>query len=211
MLSAALAMLDPGVHARHGGHDECMTPEECSPSGELSLRAMRAEDWEGIHSFAGLAEVYRYEPWEPNSADDTRRYVAAAAASYDDPAQTRFYRSATLGGGHIVGLAEINIRSSTWRRAEIGYTVHPEQWGRGYGTRIALMAIDFAFAELGMHRVEATCDPRNLASARILAKVGMTHEGTMRHTMVLRDGWRDSHVFSVLQDEWSPDPSGRPG
>jgi [ribosomal protein S5]-alanine N-acetyltransferase len=30
----------------------------------------------------------------------------------------------------------------------------------------------------------------------------MTHEGTLRHTMRLRDGWRDLHVFSVLEDEW---------
>jgi [ribosomal protein S5]-alanine N-acetyltransferase len=179
-----------------------MRPEERTSLPQLCLRAMRAEDWEGIHSFAGLAEVYRYQAWEPNTAEETRRYVAAAAAAYDDPDQSRFYRSAISPDGVIVGLAQINIHSTQWRCAEIGYTVHPDHWGRGYGTRIAVEAIDFAFTELGMHRVEATCDPRNLASIKILRRVGMTHEGTMRHTMELRDGWRDSHLFSVLQHEW---------
>lgn len=57
--------------------------------------------------------------------------------------------------------------------------------------------------ELGpLHRVVATCDPRNLVSAAILQKVGMTFEGRLRHTMQIRDGWRDSSAFSILADEW---------
>ena len=80
--------------------------------------------------------------------------------------------------------------------------MHPEYWHRGYGTHIAVLAIEFAFADLGMHRVEATCDPRNIWSTRILERVGMTHKGTLRHTMELRDEWRDSHMFSILEEEW---------
>lgn len=163
---------------------------------------MRADDWQEIHSFAGLQEVYRYQAWEANTPEQTRQYVAEAAAAYEVPAQTRFFLSATLSDSHIVGLAQITVQSSTWRCAEIGYTVHPAHWRRGYGTEIAGLAVDYAFGELGMHRVEATCDPRNVASVRILRKIGMTHEGTLRDTMRLRDGWRDSHVFSVLEDEW---------
>lgn len=170
--------------------------------GQVTLRPMRADDWAAIHSFAGLQEVYRYQAWEANTAEQTRKYVAEAAAAYDDPSQTRFYLSAARPDQHIVGLAQITIHSSEWRCAEIGYTVHPDHWRRGYGTRIACLALDYAFGELGMHRVEATCDPRNTASTRILGKIGMTHEGTLRHTMRLRDGWRDSHMFSVLEDEW---------
>ena len=169
---------------------------------DVSLRAMRADDWEAIHSFARLAVVYRYQPWEPNTVDQTRAYVAAAAAAYAEESQSRFYRSALRSDGLIVGLAEVNIRSSRWRCAEIGYTVHPEYWRRGYGTQIAGLAIEFAFTDLRMHRVEATCDPRNIWSTRILENVGMTHEGTLRHTMELPDGWRDSHMFSILDEEW---------
>jgi RimJ/RimL family protein N-acetyltransferase len=163
---------------------------------------MRADDWEAIHSFAQLAEVYRYQSWEPNSADQTRAYVADAAAAYDQESQRLFYRSAVRSDGHVVGMAHIEIRSREWRCAEIGYTVHPAYWHGGYGTQIAVLAIEFAFTDLGMHRVEATCDPRNIWSTRILENVGMTHEGTRRHTMELRDGWRDSHMFSILDGEW---------
>ena len=60
---------------------------------------------------------------------------------------------------------------------------------------------------LNLHRVMATCDPRNLASAAVLQKVGMTFEGQLRHTMQIRDGWRDSSVFSVLANEWPALPA----
>jgi RimJ/RimL family protein N-acetyltransferase len=46
-----------------------------------------------------------------------------------------------------------------------------------------------------------------VASARVLAKVGMTHEGRMRETMLIRDGWRDSDLYAILEPEWPTAPS----
>ena len=79
--------------------------------------------------------------------------------------------------------------------------------GRGVGTAIARALLGVAFESLNLHRVMATCDPRNLASAAVLQKVGMTFEGQLRHTMQIRDGWRDSSVFSVLANEWPALPA----
>jgi RimJ/RimL family protein N-acetyltransferase len=80
--------------------------------------------------------------------------------------------------------------------------VHVKHWGRGLGAAIAFSLLTTAFDSMDLHRVMATCDPRNLASAAVLRKVGMTVEGRLRHTMKIRDGWRDSSVFSMLADEW---------
>ena len=79
--------------------------------------------------------------------------------------------------------------------------------GAGVGTAIARALLGVAFESMNLHRVMATCDPRNLASAAVLQKVGMTFEGQLRHTMQIRDGWRDSSVFSVLANEWPALPS----
>jgi [ribosomal protein S5]-alanine N-acetyltransferase len=67
--------------------------------------------------------------------------------------------------------------------------------------------VGWGFAELGLHRVFGTCDPRNVASARVLRKLGMTHEGHMRHTALIRDGWRDSDLYALLEHEWRARPS----
>ncbi|WP_107090119.1 GNAT family N-acetyltransferase [Streptomyces sp. WM6372] len=58
------------------------------------------------------------------------------------------------------------------------------------------------FDELGLHRIYATCGPRNFGSSRVLSKIGMTHKGRLRHTALLCDGWRDSMIFSSLEGEW---------
>jgi RimJ/RimL family protein N-acetyltransferase len=110
--------------------------------------------------------------------------------------------AAQLADGRVVGCGTLLVRSVPSRAGEIAYVVHPDLWGRGLGSEIASLLLRFAFEELGMHRVYATCDPRNIGSGRVLQKIGMTHEGMMRGTHLIRDGWRDSDLYAILEDEW---------
>ena len=59
----------------------------------------------------------------------------------------------------------------------------------------------FAFDELGMRVVTATCDTTNVASARVLEKLGMQLEQTIPHDVWLGRRWRDTHVFSLHAEE----------
>ena len=94
---------------------------------------------------------------------------------------------------------ELKICSVTCRLAEIAYVVHIDRWWRVAAEAIARVLVEVGRAE-GMHRIAATCDPRNGASARVLQKIGMSYEGRMRHTLHLRDGWRDSDVYALVID-----------
>jgi RimJ/RimL family protein N-acetyltransferase len=167
------------------------------------MRPLRLEDWPSVHEWAQREEVCRFQPWGPNSANETQLFVAGALADSAKQPRTRFVWSLIMPDGRVVGIAELKVSSAVFRRSEISYTVHPDCWGQGYGTRMASSAVQFAFGELGMHRVEATCDPRNKASAAVLRKVGMTHEGRLRQRLKIRDGWRDSELFSILENEWA--------
>lgn len=102
-----------------------------------------------------------------------------------------------------IGSGEVRIHSRDHRQGEIAYGVHPDLWGRGLGTGIGHALLAIGFGELNLHRIHATCDPRNLGSARVLRRLGMTHEGRLRQTILIRDGWRDSDVFSILAHEWA--------
>lgn len=106
----------------------------------------------------------------------------------------------------VIGLGELKIRSRRWRQGEIAYAVKVGQWRRGIGSAIATELLTRAFGPFGLHRVAATCNPRNQASAAVLTRVGMIHEGRLRHTMQIGDGWRDSNVYSILAHEWDPHP-----
>ena len=71
-------------------------------------------------------------------------------------------------------------------------------WGRGLATEAARQLLRIGFVDHGLHRIAGTCDPRNVASGRVLQKIGMTYEGRMRETGRIRDGWRDSDLYSIL-------------
>lgn len=105
-------------------------------------------------------------------------------------------------GRDVVGTGELHVRSHKQRQGEISYVVHPRVWGQGIGTEIGRHLLARGFDELGLHRISATCDPRNLGSSRVLSKIGTTREGHLRHTSLLRDGRRDSLLFSCLEEEW---------
>ncbi|MGX1560384.1 GNAT family N-acetyltransferase [Streptomyces sp. NPDC055506] len=167
----------------------------------VTLSRIGSQDWAAVHTWAGLPEACRYQPWGPNTPDETREFVAGAVDAWSDRPQRRFPYVARLGRD-VVGMGELRVRDAPRRQGEISYIVHPRVWGRGIGTEIGRLLLGHAFGDSRLHRVHATCDPRNLGSARVLAKLGMTLEGRLRHTQLIRDGWRDSLVFGLLEEEW---------
>ncbi|WP_037365802.1 GNAT family N-acetyltransferase [Nakamurella lactea] len=171
----------------------------------LTLRPIARADVHRIHEWASQESASRYQTWGPNTFAQTEAFVDAAAAAWfapDAPARTW---CAVLPGQGVVGNG--GLTSISPHCQEISYIVHTDLWGRGLATEIALLLVEFAFHQPGTERVQATCDPRNTASAAVLTRIGMSYEGTLRHTMLIRDGWRDSRMYSVLTHEWPSDPS----
>ncbi|MER6951483.1 GNAT family protein [Nonomuraea sp. NPDC000554] len=176
---------------------------------EVRLRQLQPTDVEAVHSWASLPEVCWYQAWGPNTLAQTREFVAEAVATWREEEQTRFAYAA-LHDDEVIGMGEFHIHSFTHAQGEIRYLTHPRVWGRGLGTAIGRHLLHIGFHQLGMHRIYATCDPRNAASAAVLTKLGMTQEGHLRHTAKLRDGWRDSALFSILDSEWTDGHDSHP-
>nr|WP_243739962.1 GNAT family protein [Aureibacillus halotolerans] len=169
----------------------------------IALREFRESDWEGVHSYASRGEVCRYQSWGPNTEAESQVFVQEIISDAAALPRKRYGFAVTLKtNDQLVGGGELNIHSVTNQTAEIGYIIHPAYWGQGIATDVARLLIDYGFKGLGMHRIYATCDPRNTGSERVLRKVGMQKEGQMRETILISDGWRDSMLFSVLRHEW---------
>ncbi|MGH3599712.1 MAG: GNAT family N-acetyltransferase [Pseudonocardiaceae bacterium] len=164
---------------------------------EVALRP----DADRVHEWASMERACRYQPWGPNTREQTHAFVADAARTWEQSdGQRRVFaaESATLG---VFGIGEIKRNTATC--AEIAYAVHIDLWGRGLGTQIARVLVSTAFANPAVERVQGTCDPRNVASAAVLRRAGFIFEGTLQHTVLVRDGWRDSAMLSVLRHEWT--------
>ena len=88
------------------------------------------------------------------------------------------------------------------RLLEIGYTVLPNERGKGYCTEAVNIMVDYLFMSKDMMRIQVTTDPRNLASQKVLEKAGFKKEGTLRKWGFLRGEVRDGYLYSILREEW---------
>ncbi|WP_367946914.1 GNAT family N-acetyltransferase [Paenibacillus odorifer] len=170
----------------------------------IYLRELKFTDWQDVHAYCSQERVCRFQAWGPNTADQTLSFVNQAIEDSQKVPRTRFAQAiVAVGTEHLIGMIELNIRSHTDRSGEIGYIVHPDAWGQGVATAAARRMLKFGFEELQLHRIYATCDPRNSGSSKVLTKIGMTYEGRLRDALLIKDGWRDSLMFSMLEHEWT--------
>ncbi|RLQ89785.1 GNAT family protein [Planomicrobium sp. Y74] len=83
----------------------------------------------------------------------------------------------------------------------IGYVVDKKFNGRGYATEAIRLAVDYAFQELGLHRVEAGVMPHNAPSIRALEKAGFEREGLARKNVQINGRWQDHVVMAIINPE----------
>ncbi len=101
-----------------------------------------------------------------------------------------------IGSIGLSGLAGPN------KRASLGYLLGVEFWGKGYCTEAARAVMKFGFEQLGLNRISAEHFTRNPASGRVMQKLGMKHEGTLRQHVLRWDEFHDVEVYGILKSEW---------
>jgi [ribosomal protein S5]-alanine N-acetyltransferase len=87
-------------------------------------------------------------------------------------------------------------------RAELGYVLSREHWGKGLMPEAMRAVIRFGFGRMGLNRVQARCIAENAASARVMEKAGMTYEGTLRESEFVKGAYRDMKLYSILRREY---------
>lgn len=128
----------------------------------------------------------------PNSLTETQAFLAEATIERAD---------GYVLDGSFIGSAAAWSTSASNKAGEMGYTPHPNCWGQGYATEVAELLLRVGFEQLELERVAATCDPENLASARVLEKAGLRYEGRLRGNVVARGRRRDSLMYAILRSD----------
>jgi ribosomal-protein-alanine N-acetyltransferase len=102
----------------------------------------------------------------------------------------------------IIGTCLLFRFEASSSRAELGYVLAQEHWGAGYMIEAMSAFIAFAFGPVGLRRLEAEIDPRNLTSAKLLDRLGFVKEGFLRQRWVTKGEVTDSNFYGLLRADW---------
>ena len=104
--------------------------------------------------------------------------------------------------GRFVGqLTVSNIVRGSAQFASVGYWIDESYAGRGIITRAVAMAIDHCFGPVGLHRIEATVAPENVASRAVVAHLGFRQEGHLVRYLDIAGAWRDHLLYALTVEE----------
>ncbi len=172
------------------------------PGVRITLRDFTRADVEAIMAYASDPVVTQYLNWGPNTRAQTEEFLANVIGTAQRSPRAHFELGIVEKATELlVGGARITVRSTAHRVGDIGYVLRRDTWGQGYGTEVARLLVEYGFHTLGLHRIEATCDPSNIASRKILEKIGMQLEGCTRQHLWIRGKWRNSLLFASLATE----------
>jgi len=133
----------------------------------VALAGFLARDLMQVHAYTSDPEVCRYSLWGPNTLAETESFIADAMIARPGRMMT-----AVMMEGKVIGSAAIWRTDDTGLVGEMGYTLNQDYWGQGLATEVAGLLISIGREKLGLRRIEATCDPQNAASIRVLEKSG---------------------------------------
>ncbi|BFU44119.1 GNAT family N-acetyltransferase [Krasilnikovia sp. MM14-A1004] len=166
------------------------------------LRRFRAADAAALSAYRSDPDTARYQSWDaPFPLDGADAFVAAMAVA--DPDGPGWFQYAVERTADHVLVGDVGVdRYPGGRQAELGFTLAPQYRGHGYATEAVTAVLDHLFRVRGMHRVSAECDGRNLASARLLERVGFTREGLRRQHTWAKGEWTDDLLYGLLATDW---------
>jgi RimJ/RimL family protein N-acetyltransferase len=170
----------------------------------LVLRRWHRDDFEALFDQQSDPDTARYLPRETRTRPEAEQALAARIASRglagdDDEISLAVVRRED---GRVIGDLTLWLRSVEWAQAEIGYVFSPGTGGQGFATEAARALVDVAFDGLGAHRVYARADAANLASTRLLERLGMRCEARFRENQIFKGRWCEEVVYAVLAGEW---------
>jgi RimJ/RimL family protein N-acetyltransferase len=173
----------------------------------LLLREFIESDWRAMHAMASDERVTRYIPVGAPTVEETRESIQVMMAGRQaSPPRYDFavtLRSASPGLVNTpIGVCGLFIRYDELGQGEILYVLGHRYWGQGYATEAARALLGYGFRELDLHRIYATCRPANVASARVMEKLGMRREGHLRQHRWMKGRWQDSLLYAILDHEW---------
>jgi len=148
-------------------------------TARLLLRPFEATDLENV--FRGLShpEVIKHYGVSYSSLEETKIQMTFFR-ELEKNKTGKWWAVCAADNSIFYGGCGLNNWSAEHRKAEIGYWLLPEYWGKGLISEALPLIIEYGFTQFSLHRIEAIVETANHNSKKIMEKTGFQYEGTMR-------------------------------
>ncbi|MDQ1076867.1 MULTISPECIES: GNAT family N-acetyltransferase [Microbacterium] len=171
----------------------------------VRLRPVVDADLEAMVRYRGDADVCRFLPFEPQTAEDIRGRIGHIFGGTSLEGERggvvlaiEHVADATVIGDLVIFHLDLEAGS-----AEIGWVVSPAASGRGLATEAVRALIDTAFSVYGLRRLVARVDADNARSLALAERVGMRREAHLVENEWFKGRWSDEVDFGILSREWA--------
>jgi len=169
-------------------------------TNRLCIRQFMLSDYNDLYEYLSDPVTYIFEPGKPISLEEAQELVSQRSAGNDFWAVILKQDNKLIG--HLYFKQLEPKERMTW---ELGYIFNPRYQKKGYASEASTALTDYAFANYQVHRIMARCNPENVASWKLLEKIGFTREGCFsKYGFIHKDDsgrpiWNDVYEYSKLE------------
>lgn len=172
-------------------------------TGRLKLRWLDETDAAAQFAIYSDPVAMRYwsnKPW--TGMDQAHEAIAKTLDAYREGTGLRFGIE-LQSTGEMIGNVNLYDILDANRRCDVGYALARAHWRQGYLGEALPAALDYAFTVLGLNRIEADIDPRNIASEKLLQRMGFRQEGYLRERWIVNGEMCDAAFYGLLLSDWT--------
>ncbi|MGX7418819.1 GNAT family N-acetyltransferase [Carnobacterium gallinarum] len=163
----------------------------------ILLRPVQLSDAEDMFDYASDEETTQFVFPCNKTIEDAEKSIAAYFLK--EPAGK--YAVVLKKNNKMIGTIDLRVEATN-KSAELGYVLNKAYWGKGYMTESGKLLLDFAFTILNLEKVYSLHDSDNTSSGKVMKRLGMTYEGTLRKNRLHKEKWSDDCYYSILKEEY---------
>jgi RimJ/RimL family protein N-acetyltransferase len=176
-------------------------PDRRLETPRLQLRQFEPGDLDALHEMFSREDTVRWLYEDPPTLEQDRARLERRMRNlrFGVTGDALGLAAVLRDDGTLVGDLSLFLHSAEHRQGEIGFIFHPDHQGRGYATEAAGALLDVAFDTFDLHRVAGRLEARNVASARVLEKLGMHREAHLVENELVKGEWQSEVVYASLR------------
>jgi [ribosomal protein S5]-alanine N-acetyltransferase len=168
--------------------------------GRIELRPLLAKDAEDMFAYVSDPDVTHYLPWEPALSVDSVRPFLIEQTGRRRRGESVGFSIFWKATGTMIGSTDLMDLKVIKGQAELGYLLSKSYWGLGLMTEAARLTINFGFECLKLKTIIAWADEENIASRRVMEKLGMERSGEERR--IVKGVVRPYVCYAINRAQW---------